>query len=646
MARAFTPQLRRGSDNGKLPGHHTGRLAALVIVQHGPAGVVATVTQAAKAVRLVFVVDWMPQPSQASAGGVPVVSMIEQQLHAVGARSIVLSTPPGCLAPEASDQLSCDDDKLRSAMQALRKSGAMLPDDLLVVLQSGDVPSLASIARAEVHTNAELVLNVAAFDSDNGRMDPAARPPRMADIVKVLSWESVRHAREAAGNRMAEWRRRAPNDLATAREVLRGASHDDEGRSIEFPGPAWEALLSVSGTRTVDGPQHWRMPRRSRGYAVAAAMLAGVDPQECFLRRSGWTLEACGLFARINASDGLPAGGGDTGVAGVITAADAQAATPTPQLADPALLASAECAASASMVLPPDQVAIAIITSSPGHERIPPNLISTWLPEAQRLGVRLVFVSDQPVPGTSIETISCDKCEAGKFGLKWKTMRAFEYMTTAFPEATWFARVMDDTFVSLPNLLFHLAGYDPTTPVYLGDQWWHVRDGNVQWQPVTQDKRPFDHPTHPVEQYPAGGCGWVLSRPAADLAVRLRHVYDTMALEQREHDDVFWGMFMHDIGIRQEPASCLVQMPVRAAAGDDERLPNCALNSSLPVPATEQAELYPTIFRPCIIHLMTLADSAAALHKAFTQRCGELAIELAEDGLTFGACTPRFVTLV
>ena len=128
------------------------------------------------------------------------------------------------------------------------------------------------------------------------------------------------------------------------------------------------------------------------------------------------------------------------------------------------LLLLAAAAFQQQIALDVQDVAYAVITSSPvAKDRLPP-LEAAWITPARARGVTVLVVSDACDDRNCVAVA----CEASQAGVPCKSGRAFvERRKRA--TAKWFARVMDDTFVDVDTLTWHLAAYDSTKPYYVGD---------------------------------------------------------------------------------------------------------------------------------------------------------------------------------
>ena len=104
-------------------------------------------------------------------------------------------------------------------------------------------------------------------------------------------------------------------------------------------------------------------------------------------------------------------------------------------------------------------VAYAVITSSPvATERLPP-LEAAWITPARARGITVLVVSDACDDRNCVAVA----CEASQAGVPCKSGRAFVELRRR-TTAKWFARVMDDTFVDVDALAWHLAAFDETRP--------------------------------------------------------------------------------------------------------------------------------------------------------------------------------------
>ena len=124
----------------------------------------------------------------------------------------------------------------------------------------------------------------------------------------------------------------------------------------------------------------------------------------------------------------------------------------------------AAAAATVAAALDVQDIAYAVITSSPvAKERLPP-LEAAWITPARARGITVLVVSDACDDRNCVAVA----CEASQAGVPCKTGKAFVELRKR-TTARWLARVMDDTFVDVDALAWHLAAYDSTKPYYVGD---------------------------------------------------------------------------------------------------------------------------------------------------------------------------------
>ena len=122
--------------------------------------------------------------------------------------------------------------------------------------------------------------------------------------------------------------------------------------------------------------------------------------------------------------------------------------------------------------LQPADIAITIITSSPVQDARLPALRETWLGGAAARCAAALVVSDAAVrcdeDGPCVASVAVD-CAASHAGLPCKSARALEASLAAAPRARWHVRVMDDTYVDVDALAWHLGDLDDAEPWYVGD---------------------------------------------------------------------------------------------------------------------------------------------------------------------------------
>ncbi|EGB02156.1 hypothetical protein AURANDRAFT_69145, partial [Aureococcus anophagefferens] len=224
-----------------------------------------------------------------------------------------------------------------------------------------------------------------------------------------------------------------------------------------------------------------------------------------------------------------------------------------------------------------------------------------------------LVVSDAAVrcdeDGPCVASVAVD-CAASHAGLPCKSARALEASLAAAPRARWHVRVMDDTYVDVDALAWHLGDLDDAQPWYVGDTVAVPREGagradqgsarerNSQLQRLRS--RPLstraDGATFRVA---LGGAGWALSGPAAALAAAHLDLYFSLAsgmvrasdggrewalpasrlgraladagrgmrLDSHIADDVFFGTFMAALGVGAAGPRGFTQAPVDARGG-------------------------------------------------------------------------------
>lgn len=121
----------------------------------------------------------------------------------------------------------------------------------------------------------------------------------------------------------------------------------------------------------------------------------------------------------------------------------------------------------------PENIAIAVVTSSPVHDDRLPALAEAWLVDAKTRCAASIVVSDVATScearwndTSCIETNVCS-CSASHWGIPCKSACAFtELAAVTNDQARWFVRVMDDTFVDVDALAWHLSALDDRQPWY------------------------------------------------------------------------------------------------------------------------------------------------------------------------------------
>lgn len=234
----------------------------------------------------------------------------------------------------------------------------------------------------------------------------------------------------------------------------------------------------------------------------------------------------------------------------------------------------------------PSDIAIAVVTSSPVHSSRLPTL--SWLIDARARCARVLVVSD--VDDKEYGTISCP-CSASHWGIPCKSACAFLTLGEAVREAKWYVRVMDDTFVDIDSLAWHLSQLESDEddeskiPLYVGEM---IRVIPFHFEAAL------------------GGAGWALNQPALNLAVNHIDLYHTLTwtmgcnytetggqlcvgpawplpdahrgrpivaagrglkLQSPFADDIMWGTFMAALNISTAGPAGFTQAPVDAFDG-------------------------------------------------------------------------------
>ena len=187
-------------------------------------------------------------------------------------------------------------------------------------------------------------------------------------------------------------------------------------------------------------------------------------------------------------------------------------------------------AAAITNALDVQDVAYAVITSSPvAKDRLPP-LEAAWITPARARGITVLVVSDACDDRNCVAVA----CEASQAGVPCKTGRAFVELRKR-ASAKWFARVMDDTFVDVDALAWHLAAYDSSKPYYVGDMATAYADQEERFR------------------FAWGGAGWALSAPAAEFTVQHLDFYfylveTTGCPAQTCNANMSWPAHYHSVG--------------------------------------------------------------------------------------------------
>lgn len=231
-------------------------------------------------------------------------------------------------------------------------------------------------------------------------------------------------------------------------------------------------------------------------------------------------------------------------------------------------------AAAIAKALDVQDVAFAVITASPVQKQRLPPLLDAWITAARRRHITIIVISD------ACDDINCIAvaCQASQAGVPFKSGRAFVELLKAAPDAKWYARVMDDTFVDVEALAWHLAPYDATELYYAGDMATAYDSSGVE-----------------KFKFAWGGAGWALSRAAAAEAAAHLEFYDFLAettgcpngmchtniswpstyngaprglrLNNAHADDVIFGMYMRALNVEAVGPAGFQQTPLDILGG-------------------------------------------------------------------------------
>jgi len=113
-------------------------------------------------------------------------------------------------------------------------------------------------------------------------------------------------------------------------------------------------------------------------------------------------------------------------------------------------------------------IAVAVVTSTAAISHRLPILQQSWINDAL---FPVMVITDQaydhPIPLTTLYPtldIRLTRCSPDINGLICKTRQAFDLLAKSYPGKKWYLRLMDDTLVIGPNLLYQLHSLDPTKP--------------------------------------------------------------------------------------------------------------------------------------------------------------------------------------
>jgi len=153
-----------------------------------------------------------------------------------------------------------------------------------------------------------------------------------------------------------------------------------------------------------------------------------------------------------------------------------------------------------------DELRVGVITYHGSHDSKVKLVKDTWLKNYLLESNQISIISDLE---SKEKHIVNSQCREGVAGLCCKTIFLYKHLYENAPHVKWFMRVMDDTYVHLPNVLEHISHYDENVPLLLG-----VRQ---VISPKINDWQRFEDTQGPEyadieEMYPQGGAGWILSR--------------------------------------------------------------------------------------------------------------------------------------
>jgi len=156
----------------------------------------------------------------------------------------------------------------------------------------------------------------------------------------------------------------------------------------------------------------------------------------------------------------------------------------------------------------------------------------------------LWYYSDRPDNITNlIHTERCDDSYHGPLGLCCKTRYLFEHLQKVRPDADWFLRAMDDTYIFVENVARLVKKLDPEQP-------WLIGAKNCQRHAVGSFGKYFQ-PTPARAFFPDGGPGWLVSKGFLKVVNPHWNMWDEIVRTVMPVDDCAFGVFAaaHDIGI-------------------------------------------------------------------------------------------------
>eukprot|EP00026_Physarum_polycephalum_P010902 Phypoly_transcript_11088.p1 GENE.Phypoly_transcript_11088~~Phypoly_transcript_11088.p1 ORF type:complete len:355 (+),score=16.62 Phypoly_transcript_11088:180-1244(+) len=145
---------------------------------------------------------------------------------------------------------------------------------------------------------------------------------------------------------------------------------------------------------------------------------------------------------------------------------------------------------------------VGVLTYHGAHDKVQ-LLRQSWMKD-YLIGQSVFIISDKADPANNIIDSGCSD---GLAGLSCKTLFLFKSLYERDPNAKWYLRAMDDTYVHLPNLLQYLSQYDHHSPLIIGMR--QVISPVNEHQRFEESQGPQYRPIEIF--FPQGGCGWVLS---------------------------------------------------------------------------------------------------------------------------------------
>jgi hypothetical protein len=194
------------------------------------------------------------------------------------------------------------------------------------------------------------------------------------------------------------------------------------------------------------------------------------------------------------------------------------------------------------IVLHADNLRIAIgVLTAPKHVHRIAVMNASWVISARAMGMDVLFFSDKDADARSSDVVQCN-CASGKEGLCCKNDCLMLTLAHRYPDADWYIRAMDDTWIIPQNLLLQLQSLDPSVPYLLGDMYSSPGNHHCIGLPLLEGVN------NVPACYPAGGASAAVSAAGmrlyeANEEARIARVCPAGSIV----DDVYFGHVFNSI---------------------------------------------------------------------------------------------------